>query len=121
MRQTNKIMKLLVALFFAVSLVVFLSYDSIKGMFGASELRPGLVVTFLVIGTVLFFISWGTDTMVKKNLDEALEKKEKEKNDLKARLYDLEQDAKLSNLDSQIKQSDVDKEQKSIRPRQNFK
>lgn len=121
MRQTNKIMKLLVALFFAISLVVFLSYDSIKGIFGASELRPGLVVTFLVIGAVLFFISWGTDSMVHKNLDEELVKKEKEKNDLKARLYDLEQEAKLSSLDRQIKQSDVEKDPKTIRPRQNFK
>lgn len=121
MKQFNKISQLLVALFFGITLVFFLSFNGIKGIFGIEELSSSLVVNFLLIGLVLFLISWGTGIMQMNNLESEISKKEVEKNELKAKLYDQEQRAKLKNIERQIDKMDEEKESKTIKPRQNFK
>jgi hypothetical protein len=121
MKQINKIMHLTVALFFAVSLVFFLSFNSLKGLFGIEELNSGTVVSFLLVGTVLFLIAWGTGKMVRNGLEGELSLKENEKKELKAKLYDLEQGVKLKNIERKIDQVEDDKDPSVIKPRQNFK
>ncbi|EKB48566.1 hypothetical protein [Cecembia lonarensis] len=122
MKQFNKIAHLLVLLFFAVSLVYFLSFDSLKGIFGVESLSTSSVVSFLLIGLTLYLISWGTSALQAKNLMEQIDKKEVEKRELKAKMYDLEQGIKLKNIERKIEQKDQDKDSSSvIRPRQNFK
>jgi hypothetical protein len=121
MKQFNKIANLLVLLFFAVSMVFFLSFDSLKGLFGVESLQTGTVVSFLLIGILLFLISWGSNFVQNKNLKEQIEKKELEKKELKAKMYDLEQGIKLKNLERKIDEKEEDKESSVIRPRQNFK
>jgi Tfp pilus assembly protein PilO len=121
MRQINKIAHLLVLLFFGISLVFFLSFKGIKGLFGIEELNTTLVVYFLLIGLILFLIAFGTGKMVRNGLEEEISKKEAEKKELKATLYDLEKGIKLTNLERKIDQKDEGKETSTIRPRQNFK
>lgn len=126
MRKFNSIMQLLVALFFAISLVFFLAFDSLKGLFGLEELTPGTVVSLLLVGLILFLIAWGTNSMVYKNLELQISKLELEKKELKAKLYDYDQDTKIQNLDKKIEgdrgsKLDEDKENTVFRPRQNFK
>jgi hypothetical protein len=121
MRQINKIMHLTVALFFAVSLVFFLSFNNLKGLFGIEELNSGTVVSFLLVGTVLFLIAWGTGKMVRNGLEGEISLKENEKKELKAKLYDLEQGIKLKNIERKIDQVEDDKDPSVIKPRQNFK
>lgn len=126
MRKFNSIMQLLVALFFAISLVFFLAFDSLKGLFGLEELTSGTVVSTLLVGLILFLIAWGTNSMVYKNLELQISKLELEKNELKARLYDNDQNAKLQNVDKKIEgdrrtKVEEDKENTIFRPRQNFK
>lgn len=121
MRQINKIMHLTVALFFAVSLVFFLAFNNLKELFGIEDLNTGTVVSFLLVGTVLFFIAWGTSKMVTNNLEGEISLKENEKKELKAKLYDMEQGIKLQNIERKIDQVEDDKDPSVIRPRQNFK
>lgn len=121
MKQVNKITHLLLFIFFAISLVFFLSFNSIKGLMGIEELTTSLVINFLLLGLVLFLLSWGTGYSFSNLLSRELEKKEIEKNELKARLYDMEQGIKLKTMESKMKQKEEDKESSVIRPRQNFK
>ncbi|MFD2200325.1 hypothetical protein [Shivajiella indica] len=122
MKQFNKITHLLVLLYFAVSLVIFLSFNSIKGIIGIEELNTSLVVNFLLIGFFLFIISMATDKMEISGLKSQIEKKEIEKNELKAKLYDHEQGIKLKNIEKKIDQKkEEEKDSSVIRPRQNIK
>jgi hypothetical protein len=119
-------MQLLVALFFAISLVFFLAFDSLKGLFGLEELTSGTVVSTLLVGLILFLIAWVTNSMVYKNLELQISKLELEKNELKAKLYDNDQNTKLQNLDKKIEgdrrtKVEEDKENTIFKPRQNFK
>lgn len=121
MKKFNSIMQLFLALFFALSLVYFLAFESVKGLFGTLELSSGTVVIFLLIGLILFLATWITGVMVIKGLESKLSKKELEKKELKAKLYDLEQGIKLKNIDRKIDQIEEDKETSVIKPRQNIK
>jgi hypothetical protein len=121
MKQLDKISHLLTALFFGIVLVFFLLFENVKGILKVEELTPTLVVNFLLIGLLLFLISWGTSTMVKSNLVADLSKKETEKNELKAKLYDFEQGVKLKNIEKKLDTLEEDKEASVIRKRQNFK
>ncbi|RPA67278.1 hypothetical protein EF405_15460 [Cyclobacteriaceae bacterium YHN15] len=121
MKQFNKITHLLVLLYFAVSLVLFLSFNKIKGLLGIEELSTSLVVNFLVIGLVLFLISMATEKMEINGLLTQLEKKEIEKNELKAKLYDQDQGLKLKNIEKKIDQKEEERDSSVIRPRQNIK
>lgn len=120
MKQINRISHLIVALFFAVSLVFFLAFDSIKGLFGIEALNSSLVTNFLWIGLFLFLASWGADKMLRNNLESEISKKEIEKNELKAKLYDFEQGVKLRNIEQKLDKLSDDNKAKGIRPRQNF-
>ncbi len=114
-------MQLLLALFFAIGLVFFLSFNSLKGLFGLEELTSGTVVSLLLVGLILFLIAWVTNSMVYKELELKISKKELEKNELKAKLYDRDQDTKIQTLDKKIEFGDEDRENSVIRKRQNFK
>lgn len=127
MKQINTIFQLLVALFFAVALVFFLAFDSVKNAFNIQELTAGKVVIWLLVGLVLFLISWALDNVYINGLKKDIKRLELDKNDLKAKLYDIEQGSKISRpterpSDIKIeKRSDVDEESSRIKPRQNFK
>ena len=123
MKQLNKITHLLVLLYFAANLVIFLSFDSVKGILGIEELNTTLIVNILLIGSVLFLISMATEKMEINCLLKQIDKKETEKNELKAKLYDHEQGVKLKNIEQKIDQKKEEEEKDSsvIRPRQNFK
>ena len=121
MRKFNSIMQLLVALFFAICLVFFLAFDSLKGLFGLMDLTSGTVVSLLLIGLILYLGAWASQSMVYKSFEQKIAKSELEKKDLKAKLYDYEQNSKIQILDKKIDQVDDDKESSVIRPRQNFK
>jgi hypothetical protein len=121
MKQFNKIAQLLVLLFFAISLVFFLSFDRLKNLFGVEALNTSTVTYFLLIGLLLYLLAWGTGSLQFKNLKEQIDKKEVEKRELKAKMYDLEQGIKLKNLEQKIDEKETDKESSVIRPRQNFK
>jgi outer membrane murein-binding lipoprotein Lpp len=121
MKKFNSILQLLVALFFAISLVFFLSFDTLKGLFGLEELTSGTVVTILLVGLVLFSIVWGTTYLVYKNYETKISKIESEKDSLKAKLYDLDQIHKTLVAEKKTFQQEDEKESSVIRPRQNFK
>jgi large-conductance mechanosensitive channel len=120
MKKSNQIIHLLVALFFGISLVFFLAFNSLKSGFGMQELQPGTVVSFLLIGLILFLTAWATGTAVRKNLEKEISQKEVEKNELKAKIYDMEQGSKLKIIERKFEQQEDDKESSSIKPRQNF-
>ncbi|MCR9017316.1 hypothetical protein [Aquiflexum gelatinilyticum] len=121
MKQIDKISHLVTTLYFAIALVIFLLFDNIKGILKIEELTPTLVVNFLLIGLLLFLISWGISTMAKNNLEAELSKKETEKNELKAKLYDFEQGIKLKNIEKKLDSIEEEREASVLRKRQNFK
>ncbi|MBS9523714.1 hypothetical protein KI659_06740 [Litoribacter alkaliphilus] len=121
MKQINTIFQLLVALYFAVALIFFLAFDSIRNAFNIQELTAGKVVIWLLVGAGLFIVSWLLDNVYVNGLHKDIRKLELEKNELKARMYDMEQDVKISRVEKKIETIDEDKEPSKIRPRQNFK
>jgi len=123
MKKVSGIFQLLVALFFGVALVYFLMFDSVRNGFNIQELTAGTVVIWLLVGLILFLISWATVSMYQRNLSSTIKKLELEKNQLKAELYDFERSAKVGPTVVQ-KRADVIEEEKDgsgIRPRENFK
>lgn len=122
MKKISGIFQLLLALFFGVALVFFLLFDSVKTGFGLQELNAGKIVIWLLVGLVLFLISWATTTVNIRNLNNRIKRLESEKNEIKARLYDLQQDTKTA-VPPPINPDplDDDKDGSGIRPRENFK
>jgi uncharacterized membrane protein (DUF485 family) len=135
MKQINTIFQLLVALFFVVALVFFLAFDSMRNAFNIQELTAGKVVVWLLVGASLFLISWLLDNIYINGLKNDMKKLEVEKTELKAKLYDRDQEARASSApttptatakSSKIqRESDFDSEEEKeisrIRPRQNYK
>lgn len=124
MKKVSAIFQLLVALFFGVALVYFLMFDSVRNGFNVQELTAGTVVIWLLVGLILFLISWAAVSMYHKNLNSRIKKLELEKNQLKAELYDIERGIKVTPPPPVNKKVDVteeDKDGSGIRPRENFK
>jgi len=133
MKQINTIFQLLVAVFFAIALIFFLAFDTMKDAFGIRELTAGTVVTWLLVGLVLYLISWALDNVYINGLKKDIRRLELDKNDLKAKLYDIEQGSKLSRSSDRATESskertplnrnsiDVEEKDSKIKPRQNYK
>ena|SRR5690554_4440562 len=123
MKKVSGIFQLLVALFFGVALVYFLMFDSVKNGFNVQELTAGAVVIWLLVGLILFLISWATVSMYQRNLNSRINKLELEKNQLKAELYDIERSTKPSPtvVQKRVDITEEDKDSSGIRPRENFK
>lgn len=129
MKQINTIFQLLVAVFFAIALIFFLAFDTMKDAFGIRELTAGTVVSWLLVGLVLYLISWALDNVYINGLKKDIRRLELDKNDLKAKLYDIEQGSKLSRSSESTKEStslnrssiDVEERDSKIKPRQNYK
>ena len=123
MKKVSGIFQLLVALFFGVALVYFLMFDSVRNGFNVQELTAGTVVIWLLVGLVLFLISWASVSMYHRNLNSRIKKLELEKNQLKAELYDIERGVKVTPVPVHKKVDVVeeDKDGSGIRPRENFK
>ncbi|HSJ66980.1 MAG TPA: hypothetical protein VK921_04870 [Anditalea sp.] len=130
MKQINTIFQLLVAVYFAIALIFFLAFDTMKDLFGIRELTSAAVVTWLLVGLVLYLISWALDNVYINGLRKDIRRLELDKNDLKAKLYDIEQGSKISRPTERteekptVRRPDIevdDKESSKIKPRQNFK
>lgn len=123
MKKVSGIFQLLVALFFGVALVYFLMFDSVRNGFNVQELTAGTVVIWLLVGLILFLISWATVSMYHRNLNSRIKKLELEKNQLKAELYDIDRGVKVTPVPVQKKVDVIeeDKDGSGIRPRENFK
>jgi uncharacterized membrane protein (DUF485 family) len=123
MKKVSGIFQLLVALFFGVALVYFLMFDSVRNGFNVQELTAGTVVIWLLVGLVLFLISWATVSMYHRNLNSRIKKLELEKNQLKAELYDIERGIKTSPtpVPKKVDIIEEDRDGSGIRPRENFK
>ena len=115
----------MVALFFGVALVYFLMFDSVRNGFGVQELTAGTVVIWLLVGLVLFLISWASVSMHDRSQNSRIKKLELEKNQLKAELYDMERGVKnVPTPAPAVKRVDISDEERDgsgIRPRENFK
>ena len=114
MNKTNSIFQLLVALFFGVSLVYFLTYERMWDQ----PLIYDEVVAWFTVGLVLFLISWGVSNLYVNKLNKSAIKVEMEKKELKAMIFDLERELKIKKADGL---SQEEKDTSSIKPRENFK
>src|SRR5690606_1717271 len=125
MKKVSGIFQLLVALFFGVALVYFLMFDSVRNGFGVQELTAGTVVLWLLVGLILFLISWATVSVHSRNLANHIKKLVLEKNQLKAELYDMERGVRTTPVSKPVpKKVDIieeDKDGSGIRPRENIK
>jgi len=121
MKKITSVFQLLVALFFGVALVFFLAFDSVKNGFGIQDLTAGNVVVWLLVGFVLFLVSWMFQTMYTGSLNRKIKKVELENNGLKAKLYDLDQTKKGTVAPEPLSGEEEEKDSSVIKPRQNIK
>jgi phosphate/sulfate permease len=122
MNKVNSIFQLLVALYFGVALVYFLTFDRMW----SHDLTAEIVVIWFLVGLVLFIISWGVAMIYAGKLKGIIKKLEMEKKELKAMVFDMERGMKIGQMDKQIEAdpniTDADdKEASSIKPRKNIK
>lgn len=123
MNKTNSIFQLLVALFFGVALVYFLTYERMWDQ----PLISDQVVVWFTVGLVLFLLSWGVSNLYINKLHKSALKVETEKKELKAMIFDLERELKIGKPEirrPERKDESLppdDKDASSIKPRENFK
>ncbi|WP_158859076.1 hypothetical protein [Lunatibacter salilacus] len=123
MNKTNSIFQLLVALFFGVALVYFLTYERMWDQ----PLTTDHVVIWLTVGLVLFVLSWGVSNLYVNKLHKSAQKVEMEKKELKAMIFDLERELKVGKPEVRRAERNVEgitpeeKDTSSIKPRENFK
>ncbi len=117
LKKINSIFQLLTALFFGVGLVYFLTYERMWD----EELQPSDVVSWFLIGLVVYLMCWGLNIWYTSQLNSRMKKLELEKKELKAMVFDLERGVKMSHVDKKIDESPDDKDSSSIKPRENFK
>lgn len=123
MNKTNSIFQLLVALFFGVALVYFITYERMWD----DPLIADQVVVWFTVGLVLFLISWGVSNLYVNKLNKSVSKVEMEKKELKALIFDLERELKIGKPELRGSDRKVEgltpeeKDPSSIKPRENFK
>ncbi|HSI74962.1 MAG TPA: hypothetical protein VK957_03670 [Lunatimonas sp.] len=123
MNKTNSIFQLLVALFFGVALVYFLTYERMWDQ----PLVTDQVVVWFTVGLVLFVLSWGVSNLYVNKLHKSAHKVEMEKKELKAMIFDLERELKGGKPEVRRSERNVEgitpeeKDTSSIKPRENFK
>lgn len=123
MNKSNSIFQLLVALFFGVALVYFLTYDRMWD----EPLASDQAVIWFTVGLVLFLISWGVSNLYVNKLNKSVSKAELEKKELKALIFDLERELKtgkpeIRRPDRKVESlTQEEKDPSSIKPRENFK
>jgi uncharacterized membrane protein (DUF485 family) len=117
MKKLNNIFQLLTALFFGVGLVYFLTYERMWGGYPESA----HVVTWLLVGLVIFLAAWGLNMWYMSNLSKKIKQLDLDKKELKAMVFDLERGVKMGQIDKKIETPPDDKESSSIKPRENFK
>ena len=117
MKKINSIFQLLTALFFGVGLVYFLTYERMWDQ----GLKASEVVSWFLIGLVVYLICWGLNIWFNSQLNSRIKKLELEKKELKAMVFDLERGVKMGQVDKKIGESPEEKDASSIKPRENFK
>ncbi len=122
MNKVNSIFQLLVALYFGVALVYFMTFDRMW----SHDITAEIVVIWLLVGLMLFIISWGVVMMYARSLKGRIKKLELDKKELKAMVFDMERGMKIGQMEKQIEAdpntTDTDdKEGSSIKPRKNIK
>ncbi|WP_296705800.1 hypothetical protein [Algoriphagus sp.] len=117
MRKFHQFTQIALLIFFAAFLIFFMAFETLGGIFGMDEITSDGLVKILLVGFLLFLLSWIVSYLALKGQKDLLAKKEVEMNKIKAKLYDLE------NPDSSPKNKEAkptDSENSGIKPRQNF-
>lgn len=119
MRKFHQFTQLALLAYFAVFLIFFMAFDTLGGMFGMDEITSVGLVKILLVGFLLFLLSWLVSYLVLKSQKDLLIKKESEMDKLKAKLYDLENpETSIPSKQKEARPSDT--ENSGIKPRQNF-
>ncbi len=126
MKKLHQILQLTLLVYFGAFLIFFIGFDTFGGIFGMEEITSDSMVTVILVGFVLFLLSWGAGYMAFKNLMSRIKKLEQEMDKLKARLYDHEHphvaDPKAPAEREPIRTNPKiqDPEPSNLPPRQNF-
>ncbi len=91
MKKFHQILQILLLVYFATFLIFFTAFDSLGGIFGMQEITSDAMVKIILLGLIIFLISWGIGLSVKSNLNSTIKNKENEINALKAKIYDYQQ------------------------------
>ncbi|MEN2283591.1 hypothetical protein AAGF08_15720 [Algoriphagus sp. SE2] len=119
MRKFHQFTQIALLIFFAAYLIFFMAFETLGGIFGMDEITSDGLVKILLVGFLLFLLSWIVSYLALKGQKDLLTKKEVEMNKLKAKLYDLENsDSEKSLKNKESKPTDT--ENSGIKPRQNF-
>ena len=119
MKKFHQFTQIALLIFFLVYLIFFMAFDTLGGMFGMDEITSDGLVKILLVGFILFILSWSAAYFAMKKQADLLTKKEGEMNKLKAKLYDLEHpNAPERPSIPASKPSETDSS--GIKPRQNF-
>jgi len=119
MRKFLQFTQIGLLVYFAIFLIFFMAFETLGGMFGMDEISSDRLVKILLVGFLLFLLSWIVSYLALKSQKDLLTKKEAEMTKLKAKLYDLENPEKTT-TSKQKDSNPSDQENSGIKPRQNF-
>ena len=119
MKKFHQVIQIVLLVYFLLYLVFFMAFDTLGELFGMQEVTSQSMVTILLIGFVLFLISWGIGKAVSSSQNSKINKMEIEINKLKAKIYDFEH-PELPEKPKPAPTKSSEPESGTLPPRQNF-
>jgi len=119
MKKFHQILQIAILVYFGVFLIFFIGFDTLGGLFGMDEITSDALVNIILIGSVLFLLSWAVGYSVQNSMTSAMKKIEQEMNGLKAKIYDFEH-PKTNPKSPEAPKKGTEGDPLSLPPRQNI-
>ncbi|MGM0945850.1 MAG: hypothetical protein ACQEW9_11740 [Bacteroidota bacterium] len=119
MKKTHQVLQIILLAYFGLFLIFFIAFDTLGGLFGMQEVSSDDMVKIILLGFILFLISWLIGRTVRASLEKKIKNMETEMNGLKAKIYDMEHPKSAEKAKTKPSPSE-ETESSNLPPRQNF-
>ncbi len=119
MKKFHQILQIVLLAYFGAFLIFFIAFDTLGGVFGMDEINSDSVVKIMLIGLIIFLLTWAIGYSVGSSMNASMKKMENEINGLKAKIYDFEHPAVDPKSTEPIKKG-KDPDPSNLPPRQNI-
>ena len=119
MKNLHQYLQLALLGYFGIFLIFFIAFEPLGGLFGMDEITSDFLVKIILIGLILFLVSWGVGISVRNSQATAMKKMEHEMNALKAKIYDFEH-PKTAPIPQDSTKKEIESDPSTLPPRQNI-
>ena len=119
MKKFHQFLQIALLAFFAAFLIFFIAFDTLGSVFGMEEITSDSMVKIMLLGLIIFLLTWGIGYSVGSSMTASMKKMENEVNALKAKIYDFEHPAIAPNSIDPVRKA-KDPDPLNLPPRQNI-